>query len=70
MLGSMVASTIAMLGGVGDHAPHGGPIVLPVVDGRIMYVIAILAGMLTTAVAINSVKKFTEKASPVEGAKS
>jgi fructose PTS system EIIBC or EIIC component len=70
MFGSMVASTIAMLGGVGDHAPHGGPIVLPVVDGRIMYVIAILAGMLTTAVAINSVKKFTEKASPVEGAKS
>jgi fructose PTS system EIIBC or EIIC component len=70
MFGSMVASTIAMLGGVGDHAPHGGPIVLPVVDGRIMYVIAILAGMFTTAVAINSVKKFTEKASPVEGAKS
>jgi len=28
MFGSMVASTIAMLGGVGDHAPHGGPIVL------------------------------------------
>src|SRR5581483_1557509 len=27
MFGSMIASTIAMLGGVGDHAPHGGPIV-------------------------------------------
>ncbi len=35
MLGSMVAATIAMLGGVGDHAPHGGPIVLPVVDHRL-----------------------------------
>lgn len=69
MFGSMVASTIAMLGGVGDHAPHGGPIVLPVVDGRIMYVIAIIAGALTTAAAINTVKKFTEKSSPVEGAK-
>jgi fructose-specific PTS system IIC-like component len=34
MLGSMVASTVAMLAGVGDHAPHGGPIVLPVVDAR------------------------------------
>lgn len=70
MFGSMVASTIAMLGGVGDHAPHGGPIVLPVVDGRLMYVIAIVIGSLTTAVAINSVKKFTEKPSAVEGAKS
>lgn len=70
MLGSMVASTIAMLGGVGDPAPHGGPIVLPVVVGRLMYVIAIVVGSLTTAVAINSVKKFTEKPAVVEGAKS
>lgn len=69
MFGSMVASTIAMLGHVGDHAPHGGPIVLPVVDGRIMYIIAIVAGAFTTAVAINSVKKFTEKSSSVEGVK-
>ncbi len=70
MFGSMVASTIAMLGGVGDHAPHGGPIVLPVVDGRLMYIVAIVAGALTTAVAINSVKKFTEKPSVAQGAKS
>jgi PTS system fructose-specific IIC component len=39
-----------MLGGVGDHAPHGGPIVLPVVDNRIVYVLAILAGTVTVAV--------------------
>ena len=26
-----------MLGKVGDHAPHGGPIVLPVVDNRLIY---------------------------------
>lgn len=70
MFGSMVASTIAMLGGVGDPAPHGGPIVLPVVIGRLMYVIAIVVGSLTTAVAINSVKKFTERPSAVGGAKS
>jgi PTS system fructose-specific IIC component len=57
MLGSMVASTVAMLAGVGDHAPHGGPIVLPVVDNRLMYVIAILAGSLVTALAINTLKK-------------
>lgn len=61
MFGSMVASTIAMLGGVGDHAPHGGPIVLPVVDQKLMYLIAIVTGALVTAVTINLVKKFTEK---------
>ena len=61
MLGSMVAATIAMLGGVGDHAPHGGPIVLPVVDHRLMFVLAILAGASVTAISINLVKRLTEK---------
>jgi fructose-specific phosphotransferase system IIC component len=59
MAGSMVASTIAMLGGVGDHAPHGGPIVLPVVDHKLMFVIAIVAGVVVTAVSINVVKALT-----------
>jgi PTS system fructose-specific IIC component len=61
MLGSIVAASIAMLGGVGDHAPHGGPIVLPVVDNRLVYVLAIVAGSLVTAVAINAVKTLTER---------
>ena len=61
MFGSMVASVIAMLGGVGDHAPHGGPIVLPVVDHRLVYIGAILTGAIITAVTINLVKQFTEK---------
>jgi len=60
VLGSMVASVIAMLAGVGDHAPHGGPIVLPVVDQRVIYVIAILAGTAVTAVAINVVKTLAQ----------
>jgi len=57
VVGSMVASVVAMLGGVGDHAPHGGPIVLPVVDQRLMYVVAIVAGTLVTALAANAFKK-------------
>jgi len=60
MFGSMVAATIAMLGGVGDHAPHGGPIVLPVVDNRLMFIIAILVGTLVTAFLINTIKRYTE----------
>lgn len=57
MFGSMVASVIAMLGGVGDHAPHGGPIVLLVVDNQVMYVVAIVVGSIVTAVAINLLKR-------------
>jgi fructose-specific PTS system IIC-like component len=46
-----------MLGKCGDHAPHGGLIVLPVVDNKIMYVVAIGAGVLVTAICINTLKK-------------
>ena len=67
MFGSIVAASIAMLGGVGDHAPHGGPIVLPVIDHRLTYVVAIIAGAIVTAVTINLVKTLTEKP-VVEGA--
>jgi fructose-specific phosphotransferase system IIC component len=62
MLGSMAAAVIAMLGGVGDHAPHGGPIVLPVVDNRLAYVVAIVAGTVVTALAINLVKRLARRA--------
>lgn len=69
MVGSMISSTIAMLAGVGDHAPHGGPIVLPVVDHRLAYIAAILIGTFCTAVAINLVKKFTDKTISAETTK-
>ena len=57
--GSMVASVIAILNGVGDNAPHGGPIVAPVVEHRIAYAVAIIAGTLVTAVSINLLKSWT-----------
>jgi PTS system fructose-specific IIC component/fructose-specific PTS system IIC-like component len=58
MAGSAVGSVIAMLSGVGDHAPHGGPIVLPVIDNRIAYVVAIAAGCLVVALVINALRRF------------
>jgi fructose-specific phosphotransferase system IIC component len=64
VFGSMVAAMVAMLGGVGDHAPHGGPIVLPVIDHRLMYVLAIIVGTVLTALTINTLKRLTEKPSP------
>jgi fructose-specific phosphotransferase system IIC component len=56
MAGSAVASVIAMVGRVGDHAPHGGPIVLFVIDHRLAYVLAILAGTMVTALSVNLLK--------------
>jgi PTS system fructose-specific IIC component len=47
-----------LVGGVGDHAPHGGPIVLPVVDNRLAYVTAIIVGSAIVALVINALKKF------------
>jgi PTS system fructose-specific IIC component len=57
MVGSAIGSVIAMVGGVGDHAPHGGPIVLPVVDNRLAYIVAIVAGSTVVALVINALKK-------------
>jgi PTS system fructose-specific IIC component len=57
MAGSSVGAVAAMLGRVGDHAPHGGPIVLPVVDNRLMFVAAILAGTLTVAGLMSLLKR-------------
>ncbi len=68
MLGSMTAAVIAMTGGVGDHAPHGGPIVLPVVDHRLMYVVAILAGTLVTALATHVAKGIARKSATAQDA--
>ncbi|MCB9852099.1 MAG: PTS fructose transporter subunit IIC [Phycisphaerales bacterium] len=61
MLGSMAAAVTAMQFGVADHAPHGGPIVLPVVDNRIMYVVAILVGVAVTAASITAVKSIGKR---------
>jgi PTS system fructose-specific IIC component len=66
MSGSMVAAVIAMLGGVGDHAPHGGPIVLPVIDGRLVYVLAIVAGSVVTALVAHALKGLARKPAVAE----
>jgi fructose-specific phosphotransferase system IIC component len=66
MLGSMVAAMVAMLAGVGDHAPHGGPIVLPVVDHRLMYVLAIVIGTTVTALVANTLRRLTQRPSAAE----
>jgi fructose-specific phosphotransferase system IIC component len=61
MIGSMVSSTIAMCFGVGDPAPHGGLIVTPVIEKPLPYLIAIVCGVVVTALLINAVKFATQK---------
>jgi len=56
MAGSSLGSVLAMLGQVGDHAPHGGPIVLPVVDNKLMYIVSIIAGTLLVAGLMTLIK--------------
>ena len=56
VLGGMTGNIIAFELDVLNHAPWGGWIVLPVVDGRIAYIIAIISGMLVTAIALNLLK--------------
>lgn len=66
VVGSSVSSVIAMLGRVGDHAPHGGPIVLPVVDHRLMFVVAIICGVVVTALLITILKSLGLRKQAIE----
>lgn len=61
MTGSAIGAAIAALGGVTDHAPHGGPIVLPVVDNKLMFIIAVVIGVAISAFMVNLLKKETSK---------
>lgn len=65
MGGSALGAVIAMLGHVGDHAPHGGLIVLPVVVHRWWYLAAIAIGTVAVAVVINVLRSL---AHPVKSA--
>lgn len=58
MVGSVVGANIAMFGKVADRVPHGGPIVALMggIDGVIMFLIAIIAGSIVTALMANYLK--------------
>lgn len=55
--GGIVGNVIGFMMNVINHAPWGGWIVLPVVDGKIGYIIGTIAGALTTAIIVNLLKK-------------
>ncbi len=56
MVGTAVGSVTAALLGVQSYAAWGGLIVLPVVDGRFGFLIALAVGSLVTALIVNFLK--------------
>ncbi|MFF5707338.1 fructose-specific PTS transporter subunit EIIC [Streptomyces sp. NPDC012794] len=56
MLGGAVAGAVAGAAGVGDHVPHGGPVVaaLGAVSGWAWFLIAIAIGTVVTALTTNA----------------
>ena len=57
IIGGIVGAIIALFGKVECPVPHGGFIVLPVVSGRILFIVAILVGSLATAVVLGLLRK-------------
>ncbi|MDZ5473760.1 fructose-specific PTS transporter subunit EIIC [Bacillus sp. 31A1R] len=58
MAGSAVAGALSMMFGIGLRAPHGGMFVVPLVEGAwLMYLLAIVAGAIVTAILIGILKK-------------
>lgn len=58
MLSSSIAAILTILFGVHDPAPHGGFLVLPVVDGGLLWVLAILIGAVVGGILFVIFKKY------------
>ena len=59
MLGGAVAGAICMAFGVTSQAPHGGIFVFFAIGNVLMFIVAILAGMVVTALVLVGLKRLT-----------
>ena len=73
MLGSSIASILTIMFNVHDPAPHGGFLVLPVVENGPLWVLAILIGAVVGGILFVAFKKYDfekkQKAAPAAAAK-
>ena len=73
MLGSSIASILTIFFNVHDPAPHGGFLVLPVVENGPLWVLAILIGAVVGGILFVAFKKYdfekSQKAAPAAPAK-
>lgn len=58
MAGSSLAAILTIFAGVHDPAPHGGFLVLPVVDGGLAWVLSILAGVVLGGILFVAFKRY------------
>lgn len=74
MLGSSIASILTIMFNVHDPAPHGGFLVLPVVENGPLWVLAILIGAVVGGILFVAFKKYdfekNQKSAPAAPAKS
>ena len=63
LVGGAVGGALAGYFKVADYAPHGGPIVLPVVDNVVGFLISLAVGVLVTAIIVNILKSMNNKKS-------
>ena len=72
MLGSSIASILTIMFNVHDPAPHGGFLVLPVVENGPLWVLAILIGAVVGGILFVTFKKYdfekNQKATPAAAA--
>lgn len=61
IVGSAVAGGVAGALGVGNNAPLGGVLILPVVTKPVQYLIALAAGVVVTALLVNLLKGIGKK---------
>ena len=61
MFGTAVGASVAALLGVQCYAAWGGLIVLPVVEGKLGFVIALAVGALVSALTVNFLKSFAAR---------
>jgi PTS system fructose-specific IIC component len=68
MLGGAVTGAISMAAAVGSKAPHGGIFVFFAIDNFLMFVVAIAAGTVVTALSVIALKRWAvrEPAATVE----
>ncbi|HGF7176691.1 TPA: fructose-specific PTS transporter subunit EIIC [Vibrio cholerae] len=67
IVGGIVGNVIGFLFQVLNHAPWGGWIVLPVVDGKLGYILGTIAGALTTALIAIALKKTVHEQDSEQG---
>jgi len=56
IIGSAVGGALSMMNGVEALVPHGGLIILPVVNGKVWYVISMAIGVLVSVLILHFTK--------------